>query len=117
MPSTGEMLPSGTPQPSPKPRGWFIVAVVAIVIAAVVMSAALLWLWHQTTLQPRVSLTAANYVTEACVPMGNGYDANRFNWTFTLVNAGTADGDATIGFLLDGNSLGYTISSFRNSRR
>src|SRR5437879_9452921 len=72
------------------------------------MSAVLLWLCHQTTLQPRVTLTAANYVTEACVPMGNGYYANRFHWTFTLVNTGTADGDASIGFLLDGNSLGYS---------
>src|SRR5437588_9826632 len=40
--------------------------------------------------------------------MGNGYYANRFRWTFTLVNMGTADGDASIGFLLDGNSLGYS---------
>jgi len=72
------MLSSGTSQPSRKSRGWFLVAVVAIVIAALVMSTALLWLWHQTTLQPRVALTAANYVTEACVPMGNGYYANRF---------------------------------------
>jgi len=102
------MLPSGTSQRSSKSRGWFLVAVVAIVIAALVMSAVLLWLWHQTTLQPRVTLTAANYVTETCVPMGNGYYANRFRWTFTLVNTGTADGDASIGFLLDGNSLGYS---------
>src|SRR5207249_2856225 len=92
----------------PQSRGWFLVAVLAIVLAAVVMSAVLLWLWHQTTLQPRVTLTAANYVSEACVPMGNGYFANRFRWTFTLVNTGTADGDASIGFLLDGNSLGYS---------
>src|SRR5438552_15151559 len=86
------MLPNGTSQPSRKSRGWFLIAVVAIVIAAVVMSAVLLWRWHQTTLQPRVTLTAANYITEACVPMGNGYYANRFRWTFTLVNTGTADG-------------------------
>jgi len=102
------MQSSGTPQPSPKSRGWFLAAVVAIVLAAIVMSASLLWLWHQTTLQPRITLTAANYVAEACVRMGNGYYANRFNWTFTLVNEGTADGDASVGFLLDENSLGYT---------
>jgi hypothetical protein len=101
------MLPSGRPQESTRSRGWFVVAIVAIVISAVVMSAALIWIWYQTTLQPRVTLTAANYVTQRCVPIGNGYYANRFNWTFTLVNTGTADGDASIGFLLDGNSLGY----------
>src|SRR5881398_1999378 len=32
----------------------------------------------------------------------------RFHWTFTLVNTGTADGDASIGFLLGGNPLGYS---------
>ena len=85
-----------------------MVAIIAIVISAIVVTAVLVWLWHQTTLQPQVALTATKYATEYCVPMGNGYYANRYNWTFTLVNTGTADGDASIGFLLDGNSVGYT---------
>ena len=102
------MLPSTQPRPSPKSRGLFMVAIIAIVISAIVVTAVLVWLWHQTTLQPRVALTATKYATESCVPLGNGYYANRYNWTFTLVNTGTADGDASIGFLLDGNSVGYT---------
>ena len=102
-----EMQPSAPPRPSLKSRPMFIVAIVAVVIAAIAMAAVLVQIWYGTTLQPRITLTAANYVTGTCVPMGNGYYANRFNWTFTLVNTGTADGDASVGFLLDGNSAGY----------
>ena len=103
-----EMQPSAPPRPLLKSRPMFIVAIVAVVIAAIAIIAVLVQIWYGTTLQPRITLTAANYVTGACVPMGNGYYANRFNWTFTLVNTGTADGDASVGFLLDGNSVGYT---------
>ncbi len=74
------------------------------------MLAALALIWYQTTLQPRITLTNASYVVGTCVPVQGGY-GNRFNWTFTLVNVGTADGDASVGFLLNENSIGYRYYS------
>jgi hypothetical protein len=61
---------------------------------------------YLTNLQPRIALTEVSYVTAACVPVDGSY-GNEFSRTFTLVNSGTAEGDASIQFLVDGSSLGY----------
>jgi len=63
--------------------------------------------WYPSTLQPAVSLTDVRFVqTASCVPV-NGWYGNRYDWSFTLVNAGSADGYASAEFFVDGNGMGF----------
>jgi hypothetical protein len=64
------------------------------------------FVWYPTTLQPNVTLTGVHFDGVACAPVLGGY-ANRFNATFTLTNAGSADGEAAVQFLLGNYSLGF----------
>lgn len=100
------MQPSAPPPPMQKSRSGLLVGIVAVVVAAIAVVAALVLVWYPTTMQPKILLTDASYVTGTCVPVSGGF-GNRYNWTFTLANTGNADGHASVGFELDGNSVGY----------
>jgi hypothetical protein len=81
-----------------------------IVAAAILVTAALAigaLVWYPTTLQPAITLTDARFVqTASCVGV-NGWYGNEYDWSFTLVNAGSADGYASAQFFVDGNPMGY----------
>lgn len=81
-----------------------LILALAILVAAVLVL--VVYVWYPTTLQPEVTLTDQHFVGSSCAPVLGGY-ANRFNATFTLVNAGRADADVWVQFLYNGSSLGY----------
>lgn len=97
---------SAPPMPRPMSRTELVIAIVAVVIVAIAIVTLFVVVWYPTTLQPSITMTDASYVTGTCVPVQGGF-GNRFNWTFTLVNTGSADGDASVQFLLNGNSIGF----------
>lgn len=80
-----------------------LAAVLAIIVA---LTALLGWVWYPTTLQPAVTLSRTPFVATRCAPVLGGY-ANEYNTTFTLLNQGRADGDASVQFLLGNYSMGY----------
>lgn len=81
-----------------------IVAAAAVAIVAIMMVVALPLNLQATTpsTQPRISLTEVSFFTFGLCLIGVcGYDVP-YEVSFTLVNAGDADGFATVEFLLDG---------------
>lgn len=88
------------------PRLARLVPALVVVFVVVSLGAILGVVWYPTTLQPDIALRDATYTTQACVPIGGGF-ANRYDWTFTLANAGPADGYASVAFEWKGNTTGY----------
>ena len=100
------MHPSAPPPPKHRSHSEFVLEVVASVILVAAALVLIGLVWYPTTQQPNIALTDASYTTESCVPVGSGF-GNRYAWTFTLINTGTADGSAAIRFDLDGYPIGY----------
>lgn len=82
-------------------------AILAAVALAGVMIAGETVVWYPTTQQPSIVLSDVSLVkTASCVPF-NGYYGNTYDYSFLLVNAGTADGDAAVQQFLGGLSMGF----------
>lgn len=80
-----------------------IVAAAAVAIVAIMMVVALPLTLQATTppTQPRISLTEVSFFTPGlCITSVCGYD-DPYEVSFTLVNAGDADGFARVEFLID----------------
>lgn len=81
--------------------------VVAVVALTVLVLAAEAVVWYPTTLQPNVVMKDISVVrTASCVPIEGSW-GNEYAYSFTLANAGSADGYASVQFILDGVGLGF----------
>lgn len=81
------------------------ILVVAILVASALAVVGLVW--YPSTLQPAVALTGAKFVQTASCVFSDGWYSNRYAWSFTLINAGNADGYASAEFFINGAPNGY----------
>lgn len=100
-------MQSQQPRVEPRIRSDRVPAMVVAAILVTAMVALVALVWYPTTQQPAITLTDAKFVPTASCVLINGWYGNQYDWSFTLVNSGTADGYASAEFFLDGNPMGY----------